>query len=59
MQEQTCRVPVEATYRMIDGQPVMVDAVWADVPASIIAKMLIRHYGKDAIFYGGEGETVD
>lgn len=45
MQEQTCRVPVEATYRMIDGQPVMIDAVWADIPARLIVDMIVQHLG--------------
>lgn len=46
MSEQTCKVPVEATIRMIDGQPVMVDAVWADVPARLIVDMIVQHLGE-------------
>lgn len=44
-----CRVPVKATYRIIDGAPVMVSAEWADIPAEVIAEMIIRSFGRDPI----------
>ena len=45
-----CRIPVKATYRIIDGEPVMIDAEWADIPADEIARLFLRRYGKAAIF---------
>lgn len=38
-------MPIEATYRMIDGEPVMIDAVYADIPADAIARLLMRGFG--------------
>ena len=51
--EKMCRIPVKATYRIIDGEPVMIDAEWADIPADQIARMFLLRFGKAAIF--GEG----
>lgn len=48
--EAMCRIPVKATYRIIDGEPVMIDAEWADIPADEIARLFLRRYGKAAIF---------
>lgn len=38
-------VPVKATYRIIDGEAVIIDAVYADVPADLIARLLMRGFG--------------
>lgn len=38
-------VPIKATYRIIDGEPVMIDSVRADIPAAEIAKLLCRLWG--------------
>ena len=56
MQENICRIPVTATYRMINGKPVMIAAEWADIPADTIAQFLIQKFGVDAIFNGGNKE---
>ena len=38
--EPTCRIPLRATYVIENGEAVMVDAEWADVPARAIAEKL-------------------
>lgn len=43
--EQLCRVPVKATYRVIDGKPVRVAAVYANIPADTIARLILRGFG--------------
>lgn len=46
-----CRnVPISATYRLIDGEPVMIDAEYVDIPADVFARFLLQKFGKDAIF---------
>jgi hypothetical protein len=35
-------VPVQATYRIIDGKPVMISSVRADIPADVIARLLCQ-----------------
>lgn len=49
-----CRIPVKATYRIVDGEAVMVAAEYADIPASAIAAYLVDKLGVDAI-YGEAG----
>ena len=46
---QTIRIPIRATYRMIDGEAVKIDAEYADVPVNLIAKMIIRKLGLPTI----------
>lgn len=46
---QMCHVPVKATYRVIDGKPVRVAAVYADIPAVEIAKLILRGFGRDPV----------
>ena len=36
-----CRVPVSATYQIIDGRPVMIDAEYAEIPAETILDFLL------------------
>lgn len=55
MQENLCRVPVRATYSIINGKPVMVAAEYADIPADAIAAYLVDKLGVDAIFSGEAG----
>lgn len=43
--DNMCRIPVQATFRIIDGKPVMVSAEWADIPADVIARFLIERSG--------------
>lgn len=47
MEDNICRdVPISATYRIIDGEPVLISAEYADIPADVIARLLLRHFGK-------------
>ena len=39
-----CRIPVKATYRIIDGEPVMISAEYADIPADVIARLLLPRF---------------
>lgn len=56
-QDTMCRnVPISATYRIIDGKPVEVSRVEADIPAKAIAKFLIHSFGITAIFGGGDND---
>lgn len=52
--DNMCRIPIEASYKIIDGKAVMVDALWEDIPADVIARFLLRKFGADAIFGGSE-----
>ncbi|MCM1270937.1 MAG: hypothetical protein NC247_10000 [Ruminococcus flavefaciens] len=49
-----CRIPVNATMQIINGEAVMIDAEYADIPADKIAEFLIKSFGVDAIFGGEE-----
>jgi len=40
-----CTVPVTATYHVENGEAVMVSAEYADVPADVIARLLMRGFG--------------
>lgn len=50
-----CKIPVRATYTVINGKPVMTSAEYADIPASLIAAYLVNKLGVDAIFSGEAG----
>lgn len=54
MKIDMCRIPVNATMQIINGETVMVDAEYADIPADKIAEFLIKSFGVDAIYGGGE-----
>lgn len=54
MKDNMCRIPVNATMQIINGETVMVDAEYADIPADKIAEFLIKSFGVDAIYGGGE-----
>lgn len=36
-----------------DGNPVMVDAEYADIPTDLFARFLLQKFGRDAIFNKG------
>ena len=50
MQGDICRIPVTATFTIINGEPVMTAAEYADIPAKAIAAYLVNKLGVDAIF---------
>lgn len=41
-QRDPCRVPVVAEYRIADGQPVMVSAQYAEIPAAELLRFLLE-----------------
>ena len=45
MQENICRIPVTATFSIINGKAVMVAAEYADIPAEEIARFLVERCG--------------
>ncbi len=49
MQENICRIPVTATFSIINGKAVMTAAEYADIPAADIAWYLVERCGIDAI----------
>lgn len=42
--EQTIRVPIRARYKVIDGEPILQEAEYADVDVQIIAEMLLKAF---------------
>ena len=55
MQENICKIPVSATFTILDGKPVMTAAEYAEISADAIARFLVNKLGVDAIF--GEEAT--
>ena len=51
----TCKIPVCATYTIVNGKPVMTAAEYAEISADAIAKFLVDKLGVDAIFSGEAG----
>jgi hypothetical protein len=56
VKENVCRVPVSATMQIIDGEPVMLAAEYAEIPADKIAAFLVEHFGAGEIFGKGGGD---
>lgn len=54
MKDNICKIPVTATFTIIDGKPVMTAAEYAEISADAIARFLVERCGVDAIF----GEEV-
>lgn len=50
--DNICRIPVRATYKIVNGEPVKVSAEYRDIPADLIAQFLLQKFGIDAIFRG-------
>lgn len=53
-----CRVPVSATMQIINGEPVMVDAEYVDIPADAIAEFLVKRFRAGAIFKESDRKEV-
>lgn len=53
-QSDNCKVPVSARVEIINGKAVMTDAKYRDIPADIIAKLLLDKFGLETIERGGE-----
>ncbi|MFV0497239.1 MAG: hypothetical protein ACK5L0_03585 [Candidatus Fimivivens sp.] len=48
--DSMCSIPVQATYRIIDGQPVRIEAEYMDISADALARFLVQRFGKTPIF---------
>ena len=55
MPDNICKIPVAATFTIIDGKAVMTAAEYADISADAIARFLVDKLGVDAIFDEGAG----
>lgn len=53
--DNMCKIPVNATFREVDGKMQMVQAEWAEIPADVIARFLIQKFGMTPIF-GGDSD---
>lgn len=53
--DNMCKIPVNATFREVDGEMQMVQAEWAEIPADVIARFLIQKFGMTPIF-GGDSD---
>lgn len=51
-----CRIPISATFRIIDGKPIMIEAEYRDIPVDAIARYLIEKVGITPIFGGGDSD---
>lgn len=51
-QTDICSIPVQATYRIINGELVRISAEYADISADALARFLIQKFGKTPIFNG-------
>lgn len=45
MNKDTCKIPVQATYKIVDGEPELISANYIDIPSDDIAKFLIQKFG--------------
>lgn len=57
MENNICRIPVKATMQIIDGEPVMIAAEYADIPAEKIAAFLVERVGVADIFGGEKSDS--
>ena len=57
MPDNICRIPITATFTIIDGKPVMTAAEYAEIDADTIAQFLVERCGVNAIF--GEEDALD
>jgi hypothetical protein len=55
-QDTMCSIPISATFRIIDGVPIMVEADYRNIPADAIARYLIEKVGITPIYGGGDSE---
>lgn len=55
--QSMCRIPVQATYRIVNGEPVRIEAEYMDISADTLARFLIQKFGKTPIF-NSEGEDA-
>lgn len=54
--KDVCRIPVKATFKIIDDEVVMTHAEYEDIPADVIARFLLKHSGISAILKGDDND---
>lgn len=54
-EEKALKIPTRATYRIVDGEPVLVHAHYETVSADFMARFLIQKFGVSSIFGEGGG----
>ena len=54
MNKDICKIPIQATYKIVDGEVELVSAEYTDIPADNIARFLIQNFGMTPIFTGKE-----
>lgn len=60
MKDNICHVPISATMQIINGETVMIDAEYAEIPADKIAAFLVERFGAGRIFGSKDkGGSVD
>ncbi len=42
--DNVIKIPVSATYRIIDGKPVMLSADYREIPAEVVARFLLERF---------------
>lgn len=42
-------IPLKATYRIINGKPVLINAEYQEISADVVAQFLIEKFGMRAI----------
>jgi len=45
---ETIKIPVSATYRIINGQPVRIAAEYVDAPVDVVARFFLERFGAPA-----------
>ena len=40
-----CRVPIRASYAVVDGKAQRISAEYAEIPAQMIADFFLQHFG--------------
>lgn len=55
MEDSICKIPVSATFTIVEGKAVMTAAEYAEISADAIARFLVDKLGVDAIFGEGAG----
>lgn len=50
--EETMKIPVKATYQIVDGEPVCIHQEFMEITPDQFARFLLHQFGRDAIFEG-------
>ena len=53
-----CRVPVRASYAVVNGKAQRISAEYAEIPAQLIADLFMQHFGFPAQAEREKAETI-